>query len=616
MRSNLNPGRKGQVLESNSKPVLIAGAHRLVILTALLLLFTVGCALNPYVSTDYPVKYDGTVDTSLDAARKYANDMQEAYRTELGKQATLQNSLGGGLIATGATILGLAAYGAHTDAILGVGLASGTGFALGQWYINDPRQRAYLEGIKGIHCAKAAILAIDISEADMDRFKRDLEKLADLIFKVSQDIGTVEAVLPRVEIKGLGTSKLTVMARSNVEKAKTHMENASQVLASGASLMRLTNSAGARLMNSVEKISIEVDLAIQKSSPTLSAIPNIVQGLSDSTSIFVPGLNLMGDLTAAFASSDQEKDDVKQESTAGAIKDQDTATGRLIDAMAGLNTSTRDMTTATQQVHGFIQEVKKAKPVETLANCGVELPEAILNISLTPSALTFMVQKASEKIILVEGGTKPYAARLLDTTEKGLTVQSPIPGETVVRVSVSEETAPGGPYQLLIMDATMSHKKIVPITIQAQPNDQEEDITTWKLEKEEDIKIVQRKLCTKEDGKIGDDTKLAIRIFQETIKAKKSDSELTEDQFNTLKKITDCKEACPKCLNYFEKDLGPDEIAILRDNLGLDPGDAPGTIEEDMRKKIKQLPDSKDPEASKRGQLTKALQEQINKNGS
>lgn len=601
-----------QVVRKNKKQFFVTGARPMAVLAMFLMISTSGCALNPYVAPNHPVKSNGTMDTSLDAARKYANDLQALYRKELGRQAILQNSMGGGLITAGATALGLAAYGAHTDAILGVGLGTGTGYALGQWYINNPRQRTYIEGIKGIHCAKAAILPLDISEADMARFKCNLNKLSNQISKVSGDIGVVEAVLPMVEFKGPGTSELTVAARSNLEKAKTLMENAARVLTSGESLMRLANSAGARLMNSVEKISIEVDLAIQEGSPKLSAIPDIVRGLSDSSNIFVPGLNLMEDLTAAFASSEQEKGAMNKQNTAvDQGRDQYTATGALINAMAGLNTSARDLTTVTQLTHGFITEIREANPVETLAGCGVKLPDSALDISLTPAALTFTAKKTAEKIILVEGGTKPYATRILETTDEGLTVHSPIPGDSIVRVTVSDKTKPGGPYQLLIMDATMSHKKIVPVTIQEVPAGDKGTEAAWKLGNKEDIKIVQRKLCTKEDGDIGDDTKLAIRVFQEAID-EKPDGNLTQEQFNTLKNVKDCKDACPTCLNYFERDLGPDEIAKLRENLGLGNGEAPGTIENDMRDKIKRKTESKDPEASKRGQVTKALQDQIN----
>ena len=109
-----------------------------------------GCGLvDPYAKWKSPVEKDvpKQEDVTLLYAIAYAKNAQDAYRDKLSDHAVLANSVAPALITLGGIVLALAAYGAHTDAILGASLVGGTGYTVANWFSNDTRELVYLAGM-------------------------------------------------------------------------------------------------------------------------------------------------------------------------------------------------------------------------------------------------------------------------------------------------------------------------------------------------------------------------------------------------------------------------------------------------------------------------------------
>ena len=87
--------------------------------------FASGCSVNPVVSWTPPPR-TGQPITNLDYAQAYAQNVQEAYKMEISRQAAMSSNLANGLVATGALALALAVGKVHRDALAGVALLGGT----------------------------------------------------------------------------------------------------------------------------------------------------------------------------------------------------------------------------------------------------------------------------------------------------------------------------------------------------------------------------------------------------------------------------------------------------------------------------------------------------------
>ena len=152
-----------------------------------------GCALtDPYARWTAPelTEVAQQTDISLPYAIAYAQNARDAYRDKLSDHAIFTNSVAPALITLGAVVLALAAYGANTDAILGVGLAGGTAYSLANWYSNDTQELVYLAGMKAMSCAVGAVLPLNFSVAAKKSLKTDITSLSTAIDQVHQAAGT------------------------------------------------------------------------------------------------------------------------------------------------------------------------------------------------------------------------------------------------------------------------------------------------------------------------------------------------------------------------------------------------------------------------------------------
>jgi hypothetical protein len=173
-----------------------------VFLMVLLSVIISGCASNPYIKNtrpsakenlhpDAPNLEKGTIEYSL----KYADDTYDAYEAKLSEEFERQQLVSDGLLTLAASALGLAAYGADTDAILGVGLGGAWAYQLGTWNSNKNRLGIYIEGMKALSCGKIAIAPLRISEEKLSNIKERGNALYTAIEEAANATGQVTSYL-------------------------------------------------------------------------------------------------------------------------------------------------------------------------------------------------------------------------------------------------------------------------------------------------------------------------------------------------------------------------------------------------------------------------------------
>ncbi len=410
-----------------------------------------GCSMiNPYVEWGSLSAQD-PANPTLSEAIKYAQDAKKAYRKKLAAHAKMTNRTAVGMIFSGAAALGLATYGAHADALAGVGLAGGTGYTLAKWFSNDIRERIYAEGMKAMNCAVEAVLPLNFPEGKQQKanktkeggksgFEDDLESLKSQIDSVQQAILRVK----ELRKKGKAGTDDAQAADAAVAEAEQIVETANLAYIAGKSLHRQIQTSGSKLVVSVDRIGSAVDDAIRQSQPKLEALSNIISQLYAATKI--------------FAVPTDDKADDKADDTLAVLNNQS-----LKVAVRTLRSESLKLDTTALHVSAIVNEVNKKQPITMLKKCDVNVTT---DISVSPARIQMKAKTASEAKIIVKGGKSPYFARFLSSPPKkdSLTVEDPFPpGDHAITINATAEVG-AGEYVLYIAD-TIGHSKTVTVSV-------------------------------------------------------------------------------------------------------------------------------------------------------
>ena len=432
-----------------------------------------GCSLiDSYLKWNLPAIKDfpPNIQFSLPYAIKYANNARDAYQTKLSDNAKLTNTLAPGLITLGAIVLGLAAYGAHTDTILGVALGGGTAYSLGNWFSNNTRELVYIAGMKGMSCAVDAVLPLNFSKRSREMLEIDAKALSGSIANVNSAIGNVRNRIPAAEPHD---TALADSARTLISRVETHIKTADETYASGSILLRHVDTVGTDLVAAVDRIGVAVDRAVQQTQPRLESVVNVISQLSDASNIFAPGLDLRGTLAGRITPEPSPQSLVElTPAQLGAIK-------MLRIAVNDLASMGADLASRTRQVASVVNSVNKNRPIETLKDCGVNVSEISTDITVAPTQVQFKAKTAGKRTIIVSGGKSPYVARLLESSTPGVSVQNPIPGDRSIVVKATKDVTVGT-YTLFVADAA-NHDKTVSINVRGvkQDNRNGDDLSTF-----------------------------------------------------------------------------------------------------------------------------------------
>ncbi|WP_425404109.1 hypothetical protein [Hwanghaeella sp.] len=441
-------------------------------------LSTTGCSLNPYATwtpEEVAARTSSTRPTIVDAMA-YAQTVRAAYRSKIHDQAILDNTVSTGIITLATAVIALAAFRADTDAILGVGLAGAAGYTLANRFSNNTQELIYFAGMEALGCATAAIGPLNYDDAAKIAFNGRLDDLSTSIAAVQKGMATVQSLIPAAEAASNATEAIS-QARAMVTQAQGAAETADATFLSGTTLQRNIQTAGYDLTSAVDRISLAVDKAISESRPRLDSLIGIISELSSATDILAPGLNLAGVLDARIAkdygeSASQSK--IEKLDGAGEERPEDfSARIALQSATEALSAAIFNLSSSNRRVAGEVNAVNSKRPLETLQVCGVDVSEISTDIALSTSGIQTDSKIDRDIDVIVSGGTSPYVARFDARPTPGVTVQSPIPGDRTVTVSV-EKGAPSGSYPLRVSDAAR-HEKTISVVIAGEPAPPPED---------------------------------------------------------------------------------------------------------------------------------------------
>lgn len=407
-----------------------------------------GCATDPYVTLTQPE----TSQLNFDTGVAYANTARLDYQHALSKLTKEKTSLSNALIVLGGVGVGMVAGGVHRSALGYTAIAGGTAYTLGTWNSSQPRENAYLEGMRAMDCVLFAAEPLKVSDAAKNRFATDMDSLALAITGLNTSIGTVEVAARQ---PGVNT-ELSNQAKSDVNIARGIVNTANETYVAARQVETRRDNAGLSIVNTVNALNTQVNKAIQGTIPDLSALPGIIKGLASTADLFVPGAGL-AESVAKIAGGTAPTD------TSSTDKQLVLPSNSLNSALSDLKIKSVTLASLAQQLQNEVQSVNSAQPLEKMRACGVEVD---LEMQVTPNQLTFTEAKSTTKHLIVSGGKKPYTAAILEA-DSPVSVKSPFPaGDSRVEVIASETTRAGDSYTVFIQDAT-NKTKAVTVTIQA-----------------------------------------------------------------------------------------------------------------------------------------------------
>jgi hypothetical protein len=398
------------------------------------------------------VKWAPPGGKTLDDAITYANGAKEAYKTAVGDQAVLSNSLGLVLIPAGALAIGFATHPGNADTILALGLGGAAAYSAGSWLSSKPRQLAYLNGIKAIDCSVKAMLPLSFPSTQEAQFNSELESLGKSIASVTDQIVMVASRLEETQkdqnLTNAATKDLAI-ARTAVTKdlaiARTAVESARSAYAFGVKLVFERGRAGHNLIIAIDDIGADVDRAIVATLSDLQTLPGIVSGLAQTSSQFtkVSVPKEAGKLSGKALPDSYEKDSTR------------TPIAKLDKEWAKLKDEVMKLQNHALYIASVVNSVSDAKQDSTaLKQCGVEVLPTGLYVE--PAAVQFQPGKSGTRRLLVNGGKPPYMAEMEDTPIESLTVTSAPPW--IILQATDKITA--GTYTLLVTDTALNTKAV------------------------------------------------------------------------------------------------------------------------------------------------------------
>lgn len=405
-----------------------------------------GCATDPYVTLTQPE----TSQLNFDTGVAYANTARLDYQHALSKLTREKTSLSNALIVLGGVGVGMVAGGVHRSALGYTAIAGGTAYTLGTWNSSQPRENAYLEGMRAMDCVLFAAEPLKVGDTAKNRLATDMDSLALAITGLNTSIGTVEVAARQ---PGVNT-ELSNQAKSDVNIARGIVNTANETYVAARQVETRRDNAGLSIVNTVNALNTQVNKAIQGTIPDLSALPSIIKGLASTSDLFVPGAGLAESVAKIAGGTSQDG------SKAISLPPPSDALNQALTEMKG---SAENLASLAQRIQLEIQNANSAQAIEKMRSCGIEVD---LEMQVTPNQLTFREAKSTTKHLIVSGGKKPYTAAILEA-DSPVSVKSPFPaGDSRVEVIASDTTRAGDSYTVFIQDAT-NKTKAVTVTIQA-----------------------------------------------------------------------------------------------------------------------------------------------------
>ena len=439
---------------------------------AMIAMGIVGCVSNPYVSNvrpGYSTQASGGIQVAtpattgnlrIDQAIEYSDRLYEAYDAKISEEYTRQQVVSGGLLTASALIFGLAAGNAHRDAIVGTALGTGLGYQLGTWNSNKHRLDIYIEGMKAVSCAKAAISPLQIGDGERVRIREQATATMDAYVEAANSVGEVTtwlAVVGGTHADGQ-TSQLEKAAQAEVTDLATTLRDAKEALSRARGMDRRVEGAGDLLKAQLDNIRRLISSAINGTVSDLAQLPKFIASTKDYASIFSPGLDLGAALTNSVAAANKGfQPPVRSQSGSGLQSS--TAKGdpinpvlQLAGALGRLRAAQLVLSANTSELNGAIDMPTLAQTKTALDGCGVEASKAATALRVSRTSITFQAGVSGTSSVAIFG-IQPFSAGMMDLPAKGVTL-SILPGTNVLNVSAGTDTEAGRTYQISVGDST------------------------------------------------------------------------------------------------------------------------------------------------------------------
>lgn len=389
-------------------------------------LLLTGCS-SPHVRVEIPTQAEAVrYDYQWPAALAYADRTKKAYQQKIADQTALNEGLGAGLITLGGIIAGLAAFDAHSDALVGASLLGGTSYALGNWGSSQPRQLVYVAGSEGISCAVKAVEPLYLPEQDRNDFKAEVVALR-------------ESISTAIEAQA-AYQKSSSVDQSRLDQSKKEITEASENLTAGQILSRKMEQAPLRLVLAVDRLNDAVDRALLETIPNLNAIGGVIGNLAGFSAMFAPGAGVDASLNSALAGFQPELQTEEISLDSGPLTD--------------LTISLTQMKTHANAVKARLESMGEQEVFNNLDGCGVDTTDIGFGVT-GPEKVT--VRKTSQTVhIPLSGGKKPYMTRFMESPVKGLNIMNPQTFDNTVTLSLNQgenDKPEVGTYSLLVTDS-------------------------------------------------------------------------------------------------------------------------------------------------------------------
>ncbi|MBR9784278.1 MAG: hypothetical protein GYB34_07980 [Gammaproteobacteria bacterium] len=399
-----------------------------------------GCKLtNPYIDDAKLVdsnttKYCYPLTENPSNAIACSSALKSEYIDGMDEQAALTSLTGIGLIPLTAFTIGFAANGESATKISDFALGSAGLFSLSNWLTSPERTRIYALGHQALQCAEQASMPFLIASATNEKRENDTNDTG-----LNEYVDQLNTAMSAVNFALIPQSLLA----SEFAAAETEALEAKQ---QAAELATKFNQAPGALITHAQRINSAINLALTSSIQSLSALPNILNGMGDlytNNKTFFNGFVPATETDESFG-----------------------AESLPTEQQTKLTTQLEAIKVATKQLQYYVNSMSPKPSAKSLDSCGIDTTQLVGGLTATPTSLEFASNTITHSVSINGGsGTYVYEASSLFEIDQN----TPFGG--VFSIKIKKENAQNGNYFIKIKDST-GRTIDVPMAIKsdAQPN--------------------------------------------------------------------------------------------------------------------------------------------------
>lgn len=475
-----------------------------LIASAVLIALIAGCAANPY-SKVAPAAAGQNL--TAEEALRYSNNAMEDFRAKRSAEFDRQQGLSSSLFLLGAGTLGLAAYGAHKDAIGATALVGATAYQMGNWNTNTARNALYGEGINALACAQAVMAPVlfeKVAREPVEGKITDVKK------------AWTAAALASGEIYNFSMSnslapEVRTALQAERAAADKQFNRADRAVARAEQYLALSKRAPADLKVHVDFVRESVDQAVNITAADIQKLPESIARLADYSTFFA-SLQAPGSSESSGPAPAGKGTLPMPTTQSGAASEK--AAGAGTSMIAKLIADTNTLRAAVTALDNSYGKTSSSAVKADIAKCKIDASSTALQ--LVPDTLDLVAGVASDSIIDIPGSTGFYRVSPVTTTENSPTVVQPQANTFSVK---SSDKTPTGTYLMRVEDQTrrsaMLTVRVVAKPVEAassSPNGKNKENACVHIGRSQaEICLLQQVLGVGMDGDFGKNTCTAFR---------------------------------------------------------------------------------------------------------